>query len=283
MMKSVFGAAVWLLMSASEVWSQTTIDLAPQGRNVDFSGAPFTRPVKVGSTLPSTCNVGELFYKVNVPAGANLYGCTSTNIWTAEGSSGASGVSMASQLGDFAVVRTSLTTLSIGGNCSISTPCNVRFGGLGFSFLSGGVVELSAGTGLAFIYVSSSGTLTVGHNLTASCTAGCAAVSGVTSFPADAIPLFQWTAINGQWNVSGGVDQRALLSSKSVTAGHGLFGVETSGKTLLSLDPAISGQRTAVPSTSTSACLPGSWSADASFYYVCVSTNLWRRAALSSF
>jgi hypothetical protein len=55
MKKSVFGAAVWLLMSTSEVWSQTAIDLGLQGRNVDFSGAPFTRPGE--SRLEFTLNM----------------------------------------------------------------------------------------------------------------------------------------------------------------------------------------------------------------------------------
>jgi len=37
-----------------------------------------------------------------------------------------------------------------------------------------------------------------------------------------------------------------------------------------------------VPSTATSVGAPGQWAADTSFYYLCVSANVWRRVAISS-
>ena len=40
-----------------------------------------------GNTLPATCVVGQQFFKTNATAGQNLYGCTSTNTWTAQGGS----------------------------------------------------------------------------------------------------------------------------------------------------------------------------------------------------
>ncbi len=176
---------------------------------------------------------------------------------------------MASQLGDFAVTATSATTLAIGAGCSTSTPCTVRFGALVYSFGSGATVTISAGSGLAFIYVSSAGALTVGHNVTASCGSGCVAQSGVTAFPADAIPLFTWSATNGSWDANGGVDQRAFLSSKSVTAGVGITSTEISGKTQLSADTSVIGLRTAAPGTSSTACTTGSWATDGSYFYLC--------------
>jgi Malectin domain len=60
----------------------TTVNLATQGRNPDFSTFPFTRPVTVGTTLPTTCQVGQLFFNTTVAPGTNLYGCTSANVWT---------------------------------------------------------------------------------------------------------------------------------------------------------------------------------------------------------
>ncbi len=66
----------------------TTINLSTQGRNADFSTFPFTRPVTVGTTLPSTCLVGQLFFNSSVAPGTNLYGCTAANVWTALSSSG---------------------------------------------------------------------------------------------------------------------------------------------------------------------------------------------------
>jgi hypothetical protein len=161
----------------------TQLDLHFQSRDVDFSTANSTAPFKSGTSLPSICSVGQMFFMLNAPAGSNLYGCTSLNGWTLESTSGGggSGASMASQLGDFAVLSSSGTVLTMGANCSASTPCNVRFGALVYSFTSGGSVSISAGTGLAYIYMSSAGALTVGHNLTANCTAGCVAQSGITA------------------------------------------------------------------------------------------------------
>jgi len=259
----------------------TQLDLRLQSRDVDFSGASATKPFKSGTGLPSSCGQGELYYRLDATAGMNVYGCTASNSWTLE--QGPPAASMASQLGDFAVTATSATTLAIGAGCSTSTPCTVRFGALTYSFGSGAAVTITAGSGLAFIYVSSAGALTVGHNVTANCGSGCVAQSGVTAFPADAIPLFTWSATNASWDANGGTDQRAFLSSKSVTAGVGITSTEISGKTQLSADTSVIGLRAAVPGTSSTACAAGSWATDGSYFYLCTATNVWRRAALSSF
>ena len=259
----------------------TQLDLRLQSRDVDFSAASATKPLKSGTGLPSSCGQGELYYRLDASAGMNVYGCTSPNSWTLE--QGPPAASMASQLGDFGVTATNATTLTIGAGCNTSTPCTVRFGGLVYSFGSGATATISAGSGLALIYISSAGALTVGHNLMASCSSGCVAVSGVTAFPADAIPLFTWSATGGAWNSNGGVDQRAFLSAKSVTAGVGITSTEISGKTQLSADTSVIGLRTSTPGTSSTACTMGSWATDGSFFYLCTSSNVWRRAALSSF
>jgi hypothetical protein len=258
----------------------TQLDLRMQSRDVDFSGSSATKPFKSGMGLPSSCGQGEMYYRLDATAGMNVYGCTTSNSWTLE--QGPPAASMASQLCDFAVTATSATTLAIGTGCSTFTPCTVRFGAQVFSFGSGATVTISAGSGLAAIYVSSAGALTVGNNVTASCS-GCVTQSGVTAFPSDAVPLFTWSATNGTWDANGGVDQRAFLSSKSVTAGVGITSVEVSGKTQLSADTSVIGLRTAAPGTSSTACAMGSWATDGSFFYLCTSTNVWMRAALSSF
>lgn len=260
----------------------TQLDLHFQSRDVDFSTANATKPFKSGATLPSICGVGEMFFNLTGPAGANLYGCTSLNAWTLQSSgSGGSGASMASQLGDFAAVRSSATVLAIGASCSVQTPCTARFGSLVYSFAAGGSVSITAGSGLAYVYVSSAGTLTVGHNLTASCVSGCVAQSGITGFPADAIPLFTWSATSGTWDASGGVDQRSVYSSKSIVASTGLTSAESSGKTVMAVDSTVVSLRTSVPPTAATACTAGTWALDTSFYYVCVSLNSWRRAAVA--
>jgi hypothetical protein len=271
-----------IAMFAGALYGQLTqVDLRMQSRDVDFSGASATKPFRSGSGLPSTCGQGEMYYRLDAAAGMNVYGCTATNSWTLE--QGPQAASMASQLGDFAVTRTSATTLAIGANCSTTTPCQVRFGALVYSFGSGATATISAGSGLALVYVSSAGVLTVGSNVTASCSSGCAALSSVTAFPADAIPVFTWSATSGTWDASGGADQRAFLSSKSVTAGTGITTTEISGKTQLSVDTTVIGVRVATPGTSSAACAPGSWATDGSYFYLCTATNVWGRAALSSF
>jgi hypothetical protein len=51
----------------------------------------------------------------------------------------------------------------------------------------------------------------------------------------------------------------------------------------LSADTSVIGLRTTAPGTSSTACTMGSWATDGSYFYLCTSSNLWRRAALSSF
>lgn len=70
-----------LLSAGSTIFGLTSIDLQTQGRNIDFSGAAFTRPVKTGTILPATCQTGELFFRFNDTPGQNLWACVSTNTW----------------------------------------------------------------------------------------------------------------------------------------------------------------------------------------------------------
>jgi hypothetical protein len=259
----------------------TQVDLRLQSRDVDFSGVSATKPFKSGTGLPSTCGQGEMYYRLDAAAGMNVYGCTSANSWTLE--QGPPAASMASQLGDFAVTRTSSTTLAIGSNCSTATPCVARFGSLVYSFGTSAITTISAGSGLALVYISSAGVLTVGANITATCNSGCAALSGVTAFPADALPISTWSATSGTWDAAGGTDQRAFLSSKSVTAGTGITSTEIAGKTELSADTSVIGLRVTAPGTSSTACTMGSWATDGTYFYLCTATNSWRRAALSTF
>ena len=84
-----------VLVAASTASAQTTIDLPSQvrtqGRNLDFSAAGATKPMKTGTTLPSSCSVGEMFFKTDAPSGSNLYGCAVANSWTVQASGGTGG------------------------------------------------------------------------------------------------------------------------------------------------------------------------------------------------
>jgi len=170
--------------------------------------------------------------------GQGLVWSAANNNWQ-PGTVGGGGASMASLLGDFQVMRATAAELSIGANCSTATPCNARFGNIVYSFTRGCTATLSAGTGSAYIYITSGGVLTLGHNLTLSASAGCMAQSSVTSFPADSIPLYTWSATNGTWDEAGGHDFRAVLGQKGVTAGVGIATVENGGRTTVSVDAAV--------------------------------------------
>ena len=152
-----------------------------------------------------------------------------------------------------------------------------------YTFISGGSVTVSGGTGTAYIYISGTGALTVGHNLTASCGWGCTAQSGVTAFPLDSVPLFTWTATGGTWDTGGGMDRRAFLSTQVLGAGSGIQLTQTSGQNTVSADSSVVAMRVSVPGSAASACVTGTWAANASYYYICVNTNSWVRAALSTF
>ena len=273
-------------MISCHALGQTQVDLQKQGRNVDFSLASTTKPVKIGTQLPAVCAVGELFLKLDAQPGGNLYACTTQNAWVAQAQSTSGGGGGGSSSGGIPailnVTRTSATTLSVGDGCAAATPCNVRFGSLLLSFTQNATATISAGTGTAYFYVSANGVLTVGHSMTVSCV-GCVAQSGISAFPTDAIPLFTWTATttSGAWDTQGS-DARAFLAAKNITVTSGLTSLEGSGQTILGVDPTVIGFLVATPSSSSAGCSAGSWSFDSSFFYVCVAANTWRRMGIST-
>jgi hypothetical protein len=172
--------------------------------------------------------------------GQALVWSAATSRWQPSNVAGSGGASMAYQLGDLAVTRTSTTVLTIGANCSTSAPCNVRFGYQVYSIANSATATISgSGTGAAYIYITSAGNLIVGHNLTLACSAGCTQQSGITSFPANVIPVYTWTATNGAWDSAGGHDQRAFLSAKTLLGGQGIVVTEAPGQSTLSVDAGV--------------------------------------------
>jgi hypothetical protein len=207
-------------------------------------------------------------------------------VWAA--STAAAQTPVASQLGDFVPVRTSATVLTFGAACSTSTPCNVRFNQQSIQLTAGGTVVLggSSPRGTAYAYITPAGVLTIGSNLTISSCTGCTAVAGITNFPANAIPLWTWTAasVTGVWDLNGFVDQRSFQSAKVIIPGPGVVVTEAPGSTTIGIDTSallILVQST--PSNSSSACAPGAIWSDANYIYVCVASGTIKRAALSTF
>lgn len=272
---------------AQTATTPTTLNLQTQARNPDFSSFPFTRPVTVGSTLPSTCQIGQLYFNTAAAAGSNLYACTAANVWTLESAPASTpvtpGASMAAQLGDFAATLSS-GTLTIGANCSGTTPCNVRVGSVVYRFTNPASVTPSSSTsGMVFGYIDAAGNLAVGGIPTLNCN-GCTYAPGVTSFPAGSIPLFTWTLTYGSFDPGGGTDFRAFLARKNLQSGAGILITENAGVSSIAADPSLISLRVMTPpSSSTAACSTGQFSFDSNYYYLCIGANTWKRVALSSF
>ncbi len=101
---------VSLLWLVSSVFGQNMVDLRTQSKDVDFSGAASTKPAKSGTSLPATCNPGEMFFNTGNSPGQNLYGCEPANTWTLLSGSTNGTVSTASS-GQFAYYSAAGDTL----------------------------------------------------------------------------------------------------------------------------------------------------------------------------
>ena len=289
-------AMVLLVTLAGQAFGQTMVDLRTQSKSVDFSNLPSTRPTTVGTSLPATCQTGQLYFNSAATPGANLYGCSAANVWSelSGGSSSSIGTTvtsggsatMASQLGDFGASLNSSNpnSLAIGLSCSNATPCNARLGNTVFSFKNAGTVTATASTsGLVYIYIDNAGNLTAGSTVALSCSV-CIAISGVTSFPSDALPLYRWSVTNGNFDPNGGNDFRAMLATKNLVAGTGVLISESSGTSTVSLDPSLVSLHVLTPpASSNAACSSGQFSYNTTYYYICVANNTWMRLSLSSF
>ncbi len=189
---------------------------------------------------PDTVAINSATYDITITFSAPQSGRCVVNGSGGGGSggSGAGGASMGAQLGDFQVTRTSNTVLTVGAGCSFATPCNVRVGGAVYSLTSSASVTLASGTGVLFVYVDAAGTLTAGHTMTLAGVTGLTQRTGVSAFPANAIPIYTWNATNGVWDSNGGTDRRAFLSTKPLGAGTGIA-VTEAGQSVISIDTAV--------------------------------------------
>ncbi len=71
--------------------AQTTqVDLKTQAKTIDFTKAASTKPFKTGTSLPTTCAVGDSYFKTDASAGQNIYSCTAVNTWTVQSGGGGS-------------------------------------------------------------------------------------------------------------------------------------------------------------------------------------------------
>lgn len=227
--------------SVSSVFTRTGAVTASSG---DYTvsqvtgAAPLASPTFTGTvTLPAATVVNGVTLTTGGSSTAFLNGAGSYTTPTAS-------------VNILGVVRSSSTQLTIGTGCAPTTPCNVSVNGVVTQITSSATATISgSGTGAAYIYVTAAGALTVGHNLTVSCS-GCTQTPGITDFPDDAVKLWVWSATTGTWDLVNAAlgDVRAPFSSDPLTAGTGIaitkVGSATtiSQSTLLSCDISVGDQ-----------------------------------------
>jgi hypothetical protein len=219
--KNQFGHILLLAVCATSAFGQMTkVDLRRQTRNVDFSGADYTKPSKTGTGLPSTCSLGETYFRTDATAGQNFYGCTAPNVWSLmSGSPG--GAASTAELLDCKV--------SVAGSTvTVGMPCRLRNGSIVHSLPGQAEATLSgsAGSGTLSLYWDVAGRMVADENTAATLTCNAACVTASTGgFPLGATPIATVTFSNNVFGVLN--DLRTFLSTKSVTCGGGLVCTES--------------------------------------------------------
>lgn len=175
---------------------------------------------------------------------------------------------------DLQVSRTSSTILSIAAG-------SARIGNVTTAFSAAtATLSGSVASSTAYVYVSSAGVLTVGHNGAATITcSGCTTATGVSAFPSDSIPIATATYTSSTWDTSGVTDRRAQLSGSPVASGNGIaLTYAPTGAATVSTDSAT------VPRYSTGSGAPSAnCTQGRDFYldtatstlYQCTATNTW--------
>lgn len=101
------------LILAASLSAQTTHGGITSNGAINFSGATTTRPVKLGTSDPATCAVGEMLYRTDA---ATLKHCSATDTWSSVGGGSDAGY----DLGDPGVIV--LRNDFFSGSGSTSTP-----------------------------------------------------------------------------------------------------------------------------------------------------------------
>lgn len=273
-----------LALASIGLHAQTAIDARTQTRNIDFSGAISTTPAKVGTVLPATCGVGQMFFLSNAAAGANLYSCTGTNIWSLEtGGSGSGGGGVtATSIGQ----SNFIAPASGSGSAYASSPavCPAALAPGQVYWLQPDTPNVVAGPTLN---ICSFGAKTIIHRDGSGLGIGELAM-GVEAYPL----IYDGTSFElGYEAVTAGPTG---CLSVTRTNSQPLFDINTACLPRLTGANAWTGANdftaspflaipTGTPSTSSSACTRGSIQYDGSFIYVCIASNTWKRAAIVTF
>jgi len=234
--------------------AQTQIDLRTQGKDVDFSGASATKPIQTGSSLPSACNVGQLFFLTTAQAGQNVYACPSSGMWipiSATGGGAVTSVSgktgnvilQASDLADCRLVLSSSTVLSFNA-------CPYSYPDLPLQNLPAGSITILSGSGTIYVYATIGGAIDVleSGNLSIGCT-GCTDAGPGNAFPPDVAQIGIWasTVTPGAWDPSGVADARTLVNGppQLVSSTGVAIALNSLGQKSIGIDSAVVETRSA--------------------------------------
>lgn len=159
-MRNWIATLIGLLMAGMYCAAQVPPESAIGHSN--FSNFANTRPLQVGSVVPATCMIGQMFFNTAAPSGQNIYICPATNIWVAitSGGGGGSGTVSASGVGSALVISDSGSVNAYAGCPSPSVtltdgmivnlrPLNSNTGSSTFALCSGSALPIANANGTA--------------------------------------------------------------------------------------------------------------------------------------
>lgn len=171
---------------------------------------------------------------------------------------------------------------TLNGGVMTLNACSARNGNLDVSV--GACTASLTGTsasGIVYAYMSGDGTFTLGHSTAATLTCtGWTVATGVSAFPADALPLYTASFAANAWNTAGVTPFRRMVGRDAYAAGDGLISSNssTTGITTLQVDAAqipryFTG--TGVPSQNCAAGRDFYLNTVSAALYSCTAANTW--------
>jgi len=199
---SNYGGYITMMVGGSSVYSVSTAGLGTftgltSTASVNFRSTAHSSPATTGLTAakPATCTVGDVYFATDATAGQNLYFCTTTNVFTQQLNSGASGANQ--QLSNLSAVALNSSLIPASDNAIDLGSAALRFRNeyLGGSLIwttSGNVADTGLCRGAAGqVDVSSGGSCAATGNIfAAGFASGSATVPGTgeISLPSSAAP-----------------------------------------------------------------------------------------------
>jgi hypothetical protein len=153
-------------------------------------------------------------------------------------------------LSDCAMRRKNSTEL-MSSSCAFSFPNQTKVSLTGIS------INVTGGSGTAFIYADVDGEIHVGHSATLviSCTT-CTDAGSMVSFPTDVARIATWPATDGAWDTSGEIDDRVFISgAPRLTPGPGVLISDSGREQQIAIDTALVQSKLAAQAGQETLCL----------------------------